>query len=214
MSGAFREGSVEADGVRIRYMEAGQGVPLVHLHGADGPRLTPAHDLLSRHFRVMAFETPGFGQSPENPRAQSMPEVASMMAQAISKLGVDAFNLLGTSAGGETALWLALQAPERVLALVLEAPAAIRQDGAELEGRLEELATPTLVLFGTRDTVIPPATGRAYKALIPNGHLVFVYDAGHAISADRPEAFTEVVVDFLERHEAFVISRTPTVINP
>jgi pimeloyl-ACP methyl ester carboxylesterase len=215
MSGAaFREGYVEADGVRIRYMEAGQGVPLVHLHGAGGPRLTPAHDLLSRHFRVMAFETPGFGQSPENPRAQSMPEVASMMAQALSKLGVDAFNLLGTSAGGETALWLALQAPERVLALVLEAPAAMRQDGAELEGRLEELATPTLVLFGTRDTVIPPATGSAYKALIPNGHLVFVYDAGHAISADRPEAFTEVVVDFLERHEAFVISRTPTVINP
>ena len=41
-----------------------------------------------------------------------------------------------------------------------------------------------------------------------------VYDAAHAISADRPEAFTEVVVDFLERHEAFVISRTATVIHP
>jgi pimeloyl-ACP methyl ester carboxylesterase len=49
---------------------------------------------------------------------------------------------------------------------------------------------------------------------MPNSHLVFVYDAGHAISTDRPEAFTEVVADFLERHEAFVISRTPTVINP
>ena len=45
---------------------------------------------------------------------------------------------------------------------------------------------------------------------MPNCHLVFVYDAGHAISTDRPEAFTEVVADFLERHEAFVISRTET----
>jgi pimeloyl-ACP methyl ester carboxylesterase len=215
MSGTdFREGYVEADGVRIRYLEAGQGVPLVHLHGAGGPRLTPAHDLLARHFRVVVFEMPGFGQSPESTRTQSMAELASMMAQAVSKIGVDGFSLLGTSFGGETALWLALQAPERVLALVLEAPGAIRQDGADLKARLEELATPTLVLFGTRDTVIPPATGRAYKELIPNCHLVFVYDAGHAISADRPEAFTEVVVDFLERHEAFVISRTPTVINP
>jgi hypothetical protein len=43
---------------------------------------------------------------------------------------------------------------------------------------------------------------------------VFVYDAGHGISTDRPEAFAEVVVDFLERHEAFVISRTETVIHP
>jgi len=62
--------------------------------------------------------------------------------------------------------------------------------------------------------VIPPEMGRIYKGLIPNCHLVFVYDAGHAIDAERPEAFTEVVADFLERHEAFIISRTPTVIHP
>jgi hypothetical protein len=49
---------------------------------------------------------------------------------------------------------------------------------------------------------------------MPSSHLVFVYDAGPAISADRPEAFAEVVTDFLERHEAFVISRTATVIHP
>jgi pimeloyl-ACP methyl ester carboxylesterase len=49
---------------------------------------------------------------------------------------------------------------------------------------------------------------------MPNCHLVFVYDAAHAISTDRPEAFTEVVSDFLERREAFVISRAETVIHP
>jgi len=260
---AFSEGYVEADGFRIRYLEAGQGTPLVHLHGADGLRLTPAHDLLCRRFRVVAFEMPGFGHSPENSRTQSMPELASTMAQAVTKLGLDAFNLIGTSFGGTTALWLALQAPARVLALVLEAPSAIRPQGAappsgspeemarglyahperldaipmpdpairaktwslvlrlrgpdrdaDLEGRLEELTTPTLVLFGLVDGVIPPASGHVYKALIPNCHLVFVYDAAHAISTDRPEAFAEVVIDFLERHEAFVISRAQTVIYP
>ena len=204
----FSEGYVEADGFRIRYMEAGEGAPLVHLHGAGEPRLTPAHDLLSRHFRLVLFETPGFGQSPE---------LASMLARAIGNLGLDTFNLMGTSFGGTTALWLALQAPERVLALVLEAPAAIRQEGADdadLERRLSGLATPTLVLFGTLDRVIAPAMGRVYKETMPNGHLVFVYDAGHEISTDRPEAFADVVIDFLERHEAFVISRTATVIHP
>ncbi len=123
---AFREGHVEADGFRIRYMEAGHGTPLVHLHGAGGLRLTPGHDLLSAQFRVIAFEMPGFGQSPENTRTQSMSELAATMAKAVEKLGIDSFNLMGTSFGGKTALWLALQQRERVLALVLEAPAAIR----------------------------------------------------------------------------------------
>jgi pimeloyl-ACP methyl ester carboxylesterase len=45
-------------------------------------------------------------------------------------------------------------------------------------------------------------------------HLVFVYDAGHAISTERPEAFADVTADFLERREAFVINRTGTVIHP
>jgi pimeloyl-ACP methyl ester carboxylesterase len=260
---AFREGFVEADGFRIRYLEAGQGPALVHLHGAGGLRLTPAHDLLARRFRVLAFEMPGFGQSPENTRTRSMPELASTMARAIETLALETFNLLGTSFGGKTALWLALQAPARVLALVLEAPAAIRPEGskppsgspeemarrlyahperlavipvpdpaiqaktrplvmrlrgpdrdADLEARLPGLTPPTLVLFGTLDAMVPPAMGRVYKELIPGSHLVFVYDAGHGISTDRPEAFTEVVVDFLERHEAFVISRSETVIFP
>jgi pimeloyl-ACP methyl ester carboxylesterase len=261
---AFKEGHVEADGFHIRYMEAGHGAPLVHLHGARGLRLTQAHDLLSRQFRVIAFEMPGFGQSPENTRTRTMTELASTMGQAVAKLGIDSFNLMATSFGARTALWLALQQRERVLALVLEAPAAIRPESAgppsgppdeiapqrlhahperlapapapdpaiwakteplvmrlrgpdrdtDLEGQLADLATPTLVLFGTVDGVIPPEVGHLYKELMPNCHLVFVYDAAHAISTDRPEAFTEVVVDFLERHEAFVISRTPTVIHP
>jgi pimeloyl-ACP methyl ester carboxylesterase len=260
---AFREGHVAVDGFRIRYMEAGDGPPLVHLHGAGGLRLTPGHDLLSRQCRVIVFEMPGFGQSPENTRTQTMAELAATMGKAVAKLGIDGFNLMGTSFGGKAALWLALQQPEQVLALVLEAPAAIRPEGArppsgspeemarrlyahperipptpppdpavqaktqrlvarlrgpdrdaDLERQLADLATPTLVLFGTVDRVIPPEMGHLYKELMPNCHLVFVYDAGHAISTDRPEAFTEVVADFLERHEAFVISRTATVIHP
>ena len=121
---AFREGHIDADGFGIRYMEGGEGVPLVHLHGAGGLRLTPAHELLARRFRVVAFEMPGFGTSPLNTRTESMPELASTMARAIDKIGLDNFNLMGTSFGGKTAVWLALQATQRVLALVLEAPAA------------------------------------------------------------------------------------------
>jgi pimeloyl-ACP methyl ester carboxylesterase len=200
----FSERWVEADGVRVRYLEAGQGRPLVHLQGAGGLRLTPAHDLLSRHGRVVAVEVPD-GPSP-----------AESLARALETLGLETFDLMGSSFGADPALRLALLEPRRVRALVLEAPAAIRPDarGTELERRLPALTAPTLVLFGTADGAVPPAMGRVYKALIPGCHLVFVYAAAHAISSDRPEAFVEVVADFLERHEAFVISRARTVIHP
>jgi pimeloyl-ACP methyl ester carboxylesterase len=260
---AFREAFVEADGFRIRYMEAGEGAPLVHLHGAGGLNLTRGHDLLSRNYRVVAFEMPGFGNSPENTRTQSTAEMAATMAAAIRALGIDRFNLIGTSFGGKVALWLAAQLPTQVQALVLEAPAAIRSAGsppwsgtpaemaarlyahpermpprppadpavqakmrelamrvrgpdrdAELEAEMRNLAMPVLVLFGTLDRMIPPEMGRHYKELIPNGHLVFVYDAGHAISSERSEAFADVTTDFLERREAFVINRANTVIHP
>ena len=263
MPDGFREGFVEADEFRIRYMESGQGPALVHLHGAGGLRLSPAHDLLANQFHVVAFEMPGFGASAENTKTQSMPELAKTMAAATAKLGLDRYNLMGTSFGSKTALWMALQQPERILALVLESPAAIRPEGAapppsspealarllyayperqppaprpdpaviakqqklvgrlrgpsrdrDLETQLPQLKAPTLVVFGTRDRMIPPEMGHFYRELIPNCHLVFVYDAGHALDAERPEAFVEVVADFLERHEAFVISRTETVIHP
>ena len=37
-----------------------------------------------------------------------------------------------------------------------------------------------------------------------NGHFVLVSHAAHEIGADRPEAFTSLVSDFLERHAQFV----------
>jgi pimeloyl-ACP methyl ester carboxylesterase len=83
-----------------------------------------------------------------------------------------------------------------------------------LEAAMADLAMPVLVMFGTQDSVVPPEMGRLYKDLIPGAHLVFVYDAGHAIAAERPEAFTEVVRDFLNRKDAFVISLSRTEIFP
>jgi pimeloyl-ACP methyl ester carboxylesterase len=259
---AFREGFVRADGFQIRYLEAGEGPPLVHLHGAGGLRLNPAHDLLARQFRVIAFEMPGFGAE-ENQRTRDMPELASTMAKASRELGLTRFNLMGTSFGGKVAVFLALDQPELVRVLVLEAPAAIRPEGLqppsgspeaiaralyahperrpptppadpivgarmmaltkrlrgpdrdpELEARMGGLTMPVLVVLGTRDGLIPPELGRRYKELIPDAHLVFVYDAGHAIASERPEAFVEVVGDFLEREDAFVISRTKTILLP
>ncbi|HEY7063004.1 MAG TPA: alpha/beta hydrolase [Chloroflexota bacterium] len=77
----------------------------------------------------------------------------------------------------------------------------------DLEARLGEIAAETLVLFGTLDGLIPPETGRIYKERIPQAFLSYVYQAAHAIQWDRPDAFADLVADFLERGEAFVVPR-------
>ncbi len=265
VSGAlFTEGYVEADGFRIRYREAGQGEPLVSLHGAGGMKLYRSHALLAEQYRVIVFEVPGFGHSPANERSQSMPELAHTMAQAVENLGLERCNLMGNSFGGKLALWMAVQQPERMQALILVAPAAIRPAGGlppsafspeelmarlyahperqaplppldpairakqqalvrrvmgpprdeALESRMPGLNVPVLVLFGTMDRMIPPEMGRLYCEKLPNCHLILVYDAGHEVDADRPEAFVSVVSDFLQHHEAFLVNRQSGLINP
>jgi len=248
---AFTERWVEADGFDIRYWEAGEGPALSCFHGAGGLQLSRSHELLAETHRVMAFELPGFGNSPENVRSGSLREMARTMALAIGAIGLTTTRLWGTSFGGKLALWLAVDAPGLVETLVLASPAAIRDarprpEGpalfralyahperlpeeppleaaviakqqaltarligppreAELEAAMATLDVPVLVLFGTEDQMTPPELGRQYRALLPDAHLVFVYDAAHAIDRDRPEAFAATVSDFLARQAQFVV---------
>ena len=244
---AFREGFVEADGFRIRYMEAGAG----HAAGASARRRRHAPDAGARSaepalsgdrvrdagVRPVAGEHAGRGRSAS---------LAATMAAAVAALGIDQFNLMGprsaarlrcgwrcsSRSGCRRWCWKRRRrsalpghrppsgTPEEIARRLYAHPERLpplprhrirryrRSSGrwssrlrgpdrdADLEARMRRLATPTLVLFGTLDRVMPPDMGRHYKALLPNCHLVFVYDAGHEISTDRPEAFAEVTERF------------------
>jgi pimeloyl-ACP methyl ester carboxylesterase len=121
----FAEHSVSADGFTIRYFEAGQGEPLIVVHGAGGPRFTIALDLLATDRRVILVEMPGWGAEP-NTRTQTLLDMAETVAAAVAAIGVERYHLLGTSLGGAVATRLALAHPDRLISLVLEAPATFR----------------------------------------------------------------------------------------
>jgi pimeloyl-ACP methyl ester carboxylesterase len=260
---AFEERFVSAGGFQIRYLEAGDGPPMVCLHGAGGPRISPGWELLAQHHRIIAFEIPGFGGSAVNDRSGSVEELAVTMREAVAGLGLSSITLLGNSFGGRLALWMAVQDPEQLVSLVLVAPAAIRPERPDgqsgppsdpaalyahpervpawwppadpavtakqrdlvrrlsepprnpaLEARMAELQVPTLVLFGTSDRVIPSAMGRHYRSLLPKCQLVLVYDAGHVVDVDRPEAFAAVVEDFVPEPDAFLVTRESGLLYP
>ena len=171
--------------------------PLVHLVEPGAPRAEAARARLAARFRVVAVDAR---------------EPAGAVLHALDGAGVSAFNLLATAGASRAVPALARAAGGRLLALALESPDAPGAD--EARGADEAPAAPALVVLGTRDTDAAQRAGQDWVDRLPGSHLVYVYDAGHAVAGERPEAFAEVVADFLERHDAFVISRATTVIHP
>jgi pimeloyl-ACP methyl ester carboxylesterase len=116
--------------------------------------------------------------------------------------------------------------PEQAQGLASVDPAIVAQEqalvqrltggrhDAEAERRLGEIPCATLVLFGSEDTMVAPEAARLYRARIPNSNIAFVYDAGHCIEAERPEALVNVVSDYVELRETFIVGRQTGIINP
>ncbi len=119
--------SIDVDGVRLHYVEAGSGPPLLLLHGLNGSTfgfrmLTP---YLTSHFRVIALDLMGFGYSERPPhRDYSLSAQARLVAGFLDALGIERASVLGHSLGGAVAMHLALQFPDRVDRLILVSSAA------------------------------------------------------------------------------------------
>jgi pimeloyl-ACP methyl ester carboxylesterase len=77
-----------------------------------------------------------------------------------------------------------------------------------LHDALPGIKARTLIVIGTRDTVVPVITAHRLKAGIAQSHLSFIYGAAHALEFDAPARVAPLVSGFLERGEAFVV-RTP-----
>jgi 4,5:9,10-diseco-3-hydroxy-5,9,17-trioxoandrosta-1(10),2-diene-4-oate hydrolase len=261
---AGKEGYVEVDGFRIRYWESSppRAVGAVVMLEGMTWGLSTLRDALAQKYRVVALELPGFGASPANTRSQSVQELANTVAQAAAQVVPEKYTLIGTSFGANVALWQTLQAPNKVEALVLIAPIALRPAAgplagtlqetarrllahseqarslpsidpaivakeqtlvqrltsgghdAEAEHRLGEIPCATLVLFGSEDKMVAPEAARLYRERIPNSNIAFVYDAGHLIEAERPEALINAVSDYVELRETFIVGRQTGIINP
>ena len=82
------------------------------------------------------------------------------------------------------------------------------------EARLSEVRSPTLVVFGVKDKTVAPEAARIYREKIPNSNISFVYDAGHLIEAERPEALIDAVSSYVEHRETYIVGRENHLINP
>lgn len=116
-------------GARVRVLEGGSGAPLVFLHGAGGllPE-NPFLDELAAHYRVVAPELPGYGESSGDEHLWEMLDFALHGWDVIEALGIERPHLMGHSMGGMIAAEMACIAPRDTARLVLVAPAGLWLD--------------------------------------------------------------------------------------
>jgi len=111
----------DTSGHRIHWIEAGDGPPLVLIHGwtCSGFFWKPIIPRLKDSFRVLAPDLTGHGLSSKS-EASYLPEAqAHRLLEWLTAIRVDQFVLVGHSMGGEVATRMALAAPDRVKSLVL-----------------------------------------------------------------------------------------------
>lgn len=122
---ALTQVTKDVDGLTFAYHEAGEGEPLIMLHGS-GPGVTAWSNfrynlpVFAERFRTIMPDLPGFGASDLPELDGVYPVVAARwIARFMDRLGIDSAVFVGNSMGGAVAAELAAMHPERVRRMAL-----------------------------------------------------------------------------------------------
>ena len=211
------------NGFKLYYEIEGDGEPLVLIPGfASGrslwSRQTPA---LSRDFRVITFDPRGISESDKPEGPQTIGLLADDLAHLLQALGIASAHIVGVSFGGFVAQEFALKYPSMTRKLVLVCtsfggPNHVTSERVELasiralnssqfdaaasfnvESRVERISSPTLVVSGDADEIVPVQNSRNLAAKIPGAKLRIVEGGSHTFFIDRAADFNRIVTEFL-----------------
>jgi pimeloyl-ACP methyl ester carboxylesterase len=173
----------QVDDVLVRYVEHGDGVPLVALHGAgvDHREIEAAIEAVAPRggYRRIYPDLPGMGRSTTDGLTCN-DDVVTLLADFIDQLGAGPVLVLGHSYGAYLARGLAAQRPGLLLGLALVCPVAersrnvpdhevVRQDA----DAYDELEPGQRAGFDDYFVVRTPATARRYRDhVVPGTSLV------------------------------------------
>jgi pimeloyl-ACP methyl ester carboxylesterase len=119
---AFQEDHYEINGIDTAVLTAGEGEPLVFLHGAGTALGFDSLLPLAERRRLIVPNHPGFGASADDPSIDHFSDYVLHYLDLFDHLGLDELALAGHSMGGHLASSIALLQPHRVSRLVLAAP--------------------------------------------------------------------------------------------
>lgn len=201
----WKEQMLDADGLRIRYLEAGNGDPIIVFPAGDDAAADPILEKLAESHRIISLNLSSLADVSANQLAEKLPS-------GLTCLGIGHCSVIGIAAGSRSALALAIAASERIDKLILISPQQI-SDSAELLD-LAAVTAATLVLVGTRNSSAAIEAGRLCRERIHSCHLSLVYGACDPMTGDRPEACLNPIIQFMQEGEQFIIFRESQVIRP
>jgi pimeloyl-ACP methyl ester carboxylesterase len=162
-------------GRRVFVIEAGEGCPVLFLHGSNTSSLSllPVLERLEG-VRAVAVDRPGFGLSEpvQVPRERFRVAAVEFVDEIADALELDTFAIAGNSMGGTWALWYALARPQRVRRLVLlgsapllpgtRCPVPLRMTAARVLGDLlarvlkpnRRMLLRLMASMGEKDTIV------------------------------------------------------------
>jgi len=122
----MRESNIDINGQNLHVFEAGDGEPVLFLHGAGGANWYPLLEFLAQKRHVIAPEHPGFGRGKIPTWMMTVGDLAYFYLDVLEKLDLKGVHLVGHSLGGWTAAEIAIRNTSRLKSLSLLAPAGVR----------------------------------------------------------------------------------------
>ena len=205
-------GHVTVRGLEIAYDRAGQGPPLVLMHGigADAAAWRTQLDGLSDAFDLIAWDAPGYGRSSDPPHDWPMAEYADMLAGFLDGLGITKAHLLGQSWGGVLAQEFYGRYADRVMSLILSDTTlggdVTREDGeTRLQARLRALETMTPAEY---------ARARAPQLLAPDPPADLLREVEAMFARIHPAGFRSAAIALAHADVRAVLPRirVPTLV--
>ena len=130
--------------IEHHYIEQGEGLPFILLHGNGEDVSYFVHQMgpFAKHFRVIAIDTRGHGQTPRGNAPFTIRQFAEDLFGFMDRHGIVKAHILGFSDGGNIAIAFALTHPERIEKLIL--------NGANLDASGVKRSTQIPIEIGYR----------------------------------------------------------------
>jgi len=148
---------------RTRTIEAGNGEPLLLLHGIGGHAEAYARNIkrLGEHFHAIAvdFLWHGLSSKPLPVPQRLLPSYAKQLLDLMDSMGIERTNIEGESLGGWVTLYMALNHPDRIKKVILNTNAGVRYNREKVKvdvaGGTQALRERSLAAVGNpiRETV-------------------------------------------------------------
>jgi pimeloyl-ACP methyl ester carboxylesterase len=156
------------DGIKLAYIDEGKGngnetIIMIHGLGSYLPAWKKNINELSKYYRVIAIDLPGYGKSSKSPHSGLMSFYAGVIADFIHKLELGPVNLAGHSMGGQISMVLTLEKPELVKRLILVDPAGFEVFHAGQKNWFKEVMTPNLVRLTTLEAIETNLASNFYR---------------------------------------------------